>query len=560
MIEKNFWKRLSHWRTSTFAKKSGFTCRAWAFFLLLAGIKLFLVRGQGLFAIGNAKHDDQLFVKMADTMQHFKWLGDFNNLTLAKGPFYSMWMVLTDFLHIPLLFSQHLLYVVACLVLVLALKPLFSKSWPLFFIYAVVLFNPMNYTDGTATRVTREGVYQSLTLLVVALFIGLMLRLKQGPKNILFWSASAGIALSAFWLTREEGVWILPFAVPVCAYCIFLAWKQKKPQLKKRIALYALPFLMLLASIHLISAINYFTYRSYNVVEFKAPQFLDAYGALTRIKTDHWMRDVPVSAEQRMLAYGVSPTFSELKKVLEGNIRKGWTKISDENAPSENNGEIKGGWFMWALRDAVERKDFYSDGKTALEFYARMAEEINLACEKKELNCFPKRSSMNPPWNQNYNQPFLKALQKSIVFTATFKDFNPVPSASLGKEENQDLFREITNERFADGSSNKRIEILGKIGRAYQAGAPYLISLTFLIFLAGFFQKQFWQRKIFWINVFLLAAIGARMVIIAIIETTSFPAIGNQYVSPAYALVLLFMLLNWLSFFSTENSKKDEKE
>jgi len=539
-----------HSLLSSLARKTGFPLSAWAIFLFLAGLKVFLVSGQDLTAFGNAKHDDQLFVKLAASLLKFQWLGEFNNLTLAKGPFYSMWIAFSNFLHVPLLLSQHLLYIFACLVLAVALKPLFSKIWPLIAIYAIVLFNPMNYTDGTATRVTREGVYQSLALFVIALFIGLMLRLKHSPKKIFLWSLSGGLALSAFWLTREEGVWILPFVVPAAAYCSFFAWKKKIAPAKKRLLLCAMPFAILILSICAVSAVNYIYYKSFNAVEFKAPEFLAAYGALTRVKSNHWMRNVPVSKEKRMLIYEVSPAFAELQKSLEGKkIGGGWTKISNQNAPSENNGEIKGGWFMWALRDAVQSRDFYKNGRIALDYYARLADEVNFACEKKELDCYPERSSMLPPWSPQYNRPFLESLQESIVFLITFKDFNAVPSASLGKEENLELFRDITREKLSAGSVNGRINALARIGRTYQAIFPYLLALSALLFLSNFFRKQFWERKIWWISLFLIFPIAARIAMVSLIHATSFPAIGNQYMSPVYSLVLLFTLLNLLSPF-----------
>jgi hypothetical protein len=542
-------------KISLFTKKTGLSLKIWIFLFFLAAVKIFLVGEQNLTAFANAKHDDQLFIKLAENLLNFKWLGDFNNLTLAKGPFYSMWIAFSSFFHIPLLFSQHLLYIFAILILIIALKPLFAKKWPLVLIFAVIIFNPMNYTDGPATRVTREGIYQPLAILVIAFFIAIMVRIKKNPKNIFFWSLFGGFALSAFWLTREEGVWILSFIVPATVYCLFSTWKEKIAPIEKRMLIYVMPFAILFFLIGTLSAVNYFYYKSFNVVEFKSPEFLDAYGALTRIETSHWMRNIPVSTEQRMLAYNISPAFAELKKQLEGNIGKGWTKISDQNAPSENNGEIKGGWFMWAFRDAVAKAKYYDNGKNALDYYSRLASEINLACEKKELDCYPKRSSMNPPWNPSYNKPLAKNLYKAFLYTIRFEGFNPIPTASVGKVEQLDLFQKMTFEKFSDGSSNSRINILAEIGKYYQLIVPLALVLSFFIFLVKLFKDKFWKDPLWLINLFLLAAISARIILVSLIETTSFPAIGNQYLSPVYAIVLLFTLLNLFSFFSKEEPK-----
>ena len=43
--------------------------------LTLTALKLWLTRGQGLFAIGGAGHDDRLFLQLAEHLVRGEWLG-----------------------------------------------------------------------------------------------------------------------------------------------------------------------------------------------------------------------------------------------------------------------------------------------------------------------------------------------------------------------------------------------------------------------------------------------------------------------------------------------------
>ena len=44
---------------------------------------------------------------------------------------------------------------------------------------------------------------------------------------------------------------------------------------------------------------------------------------------------------------------------------------------------------MWALRDAVAAAGYYSSGKFPEEYYLRLAQEIDNACSKGRLDCYP---------------------------------------------------------------------------------------------------------------------------------------------------------------------------
>jgi len=404
-------------------------------------IKLWLVKGQCLWIIGNATYDDALFISWAKSMLTFNWLGPYNHLTLAKGPFYSMWIVTSFILGIPLLLSQHLLYIAAILTFILAIKPVINSQKVLLIIFIVLLFNPMTYSTEIMYRTIREGIYPALTLLVVSLSIGALLRYNKPLKNILYFNLCLGLSFSAFWLTREEGIWLLPFMILFSILNFLLLLKNSSKNWVKVLLVCISPYLVFACAIFSLSLVNYVKYKVFITVEFKEREFLNAYGALARVKSDNWKPQIPVPKNVREKIYKVSPAFTKLEPYLEGEIGKRWAKESNSN-------EIQGGWFLWALRESVENAGYYKDGITSAEFYQTVANEINKACDEKKLICASPRSSMMPPWNGNYNLHLFKSIIKGLFVLCSLEGFDPYNRQSVLPGATLNLIQLVTGERL----------------------------------------------------------------------------------------------------------------
>jgi hypothetical protein len=115
-----------------------------------------------------------------------------------------------------------------------------------------------------------------------------------------------------------------------------------------------------------------------------------------------------------------------------------------------NQDEILGGWFMWALRDAVNSAGYYSSGRFPSDFYNRLNREIDRACSDQSLDCYPDRETFFPPWRGEFIRPFFSFLGEGVWFFINFDGFNATPSASLGTSENLNLFYDLTRERLQD--------------------------------------------------------------------------------------------------------------
>ncbi len=525
-------------------------------FLIIAGIlKLILASGQHLSIIGNATFDDRHFINQASSILQGHWLGTYNNMTLIKGPFYPIFIALSNLIHAPLLLSEQVLYLLACAIFLISMSPLINLLWIVKrshkFKYIIIsilglllIFNPISTDVSPATRVVRNGIYPALTLLTISLFIALLSYRKSVAWKYLIISIFSGIILSSFWLTREEGVWLIPFCVLILAYTFGLIFVEKKTILhwKFKIALLTFPFLILWLSIFTISKINYSYYGVKNVTEFNTPQFLDAYSSLTRVGAGKWYAQIPVSQAQLNAIYKVSPLSLKLKSYLEGKAILPDISLTSYLYPNYHN-EIAGGWFMWAFRNAVASAGYYKNGRTAMNYYQSLANQINKACNEKKINCLYSTGAMYPPFNKGYVKPFFDSMGNSFKFLSGFESYNPKPSNIIGSNNSLALFSKISNEPATNSSDHFKISILKTISQIYQTIFPMLtyVSITLLIGLI-IWKKAF--KDPFFILILLFAIVVlSRMILLSAVNITSFPAINTLYFSSAYPPLIIFDFL-----------------
>src|SRR5712691_11392943 len=81
--------------------------------LLIVVFSLWVRTGFPVYAIPYMKHDDGLFIKLARTLEGGHWLGLYDNLTLAKGMFYPLFIVIAFWTSVPLKIAEQIVYLAA---------------------------------------------------------------------------------------------------------------------------------------------------------------------------------------------------------------------------------------------------------------------------------------------------------------------------------------------------------------------------------------------------------------------------------------------------------------
>ncbi|MBN2258657.1 MAG: hypothetical protein JW704_12725 [Anaerolineaceae bacterium] len=417
----------------------------WLSAALLIVLRLWLVRGMTFNGIGYMTADDQLFIHQAASILRGEWLGEYHFLTLFKGPFYPLFIAGSSLLGIPLLTAQQLLYSAACLSFCIALSSLTRKPSIILLLLVLLLFNPMGFTNTVATRALREGIYPALTLLTLAGLLGLVLRLERPTRQIWGWSLMAGLALGAFWLTREERIWLIPSLAILIGMTAWRVWGEKRLNWQKAWTVLVIPGFILGLGILVVAGLNLRHYGLFAITEYDSQVFLKAYGALTRVTPKDWQARIPVAAETRARIYAVSPAFRQLEPWLEGQVGQMYARYGE--LVKSNRAEMGGGWFHMALRDSIDQAGISADGRFPEDYYRQMTAEINSACDSGALDCAPPRASFMAVWNNAYIKPLAGNLWEAVRFLVTFDGYDGELKDCLGTEEQLAPFIALSGEQ-----------------------------------------------------------------------------------------------------------------
>jgi putative flippase GtrA len=328
-------------------------------------------------------HDDRLFINLAYSLASGDWLGSFSQFTLMKGPGYAFFLAFTHFTGLSLFLLVGVFHSIAVSFFSWCVYRLSHSIKFSSLLFIVVLFVPLVISNG---RVIRDQIYPDqfllgLAALIFSLFIANTLA-KRSLSAIL-----SGLIFAWFWLTREEGVWVLPSVVLLIIFSLVHYWRKQclKPLLLSSVLLVFLSFLSVQLAFQLI---NQQVYGRFVGVDIKEKNFKDALAGLQSVRDGGMISHVPVSRAAMQRIYDVSPSFLRLKPFINTlGTTGGWIDSSCALYSWTCGGEYAGGWFIWLLRDAVASLGYYRTPSEATDFFARLASEINLACDSGRLEC-----------------------------------------------------------------------------------------------------------------------------------------------------------------------------
>lgn len=539
----------------------------WFGMIALVLVRLWFSQGQRLVARTDLVHDDALFINQAESILDGTWLGQYNQLTLIKGPVYPLWIAFSYVIRMPLLWSQILLYIFACIMTCVALWPYFrSKAFQLL-LFAVLLFNPFPYVIDHP--VLRGEFYTAIALLTCAMALGMYVRLKASLAGFFAWSIGLGISLSLFVFTREDWIWITP-AVLLLMTGMEFAIRQGVDHQWTRRGILLVPLCLVLLTKGDFAYLNMRFYRTPVINELTGSDFTAAYKSLLRVKHPHWKQYIPVPKEVRTEIYRVSPHFAELQPYLEGMLGDSWVKNSREALPPEYRKihEIGGGWFIFALRDAAEQAGHHQTAGDAMAFYAAIALEVEDACRTGRLDCSPQGLFLMPPWRGEYTAQLPHFMTQSF-WTLIYAPFSDrYREASYGTDAALGRFKRLTGDqlmppvddpamRHIDVQQNgKKDEMIHGVTWMYR----HLVYPSFILaclysvwlFAHALRKKIFTWQVLFSLGLF--ASIAALVLIVSLLTVTSFYATSDIYLAPAYPLVLLFIMMN--SWFAYEQATR----
>lgn len=428
-------------------------------FWVLAGLvvlaKLLLVHFQCIYTwIDGAPLDDELMFHAAQSITAGQWLGPYNWLTLSKHMFFPVWLALAHALHIPYLTAGQLLWCGAALASALAFAPVLRQAKTRLALFVLLTLNPASMA-GFTLRVYRDNIFPAECMLFFAGLIGWALRwrrplaLRQLHRSGLPWLLLCGLGLALAWLTREDGIWLLPFLLAGGAVLVGMILFQKgrkefsAPQKAVRCALLTLPVLMLAVGVNLFCAVNQTFYGVYALSDFSSGSFAAAFGAMTRVEHENWQPLVSVPKDVREKLYSHIEELAPFRYWLE------------EYQPMRNGylnkalGDYQTGSFYWVLRRTAQEEGVYADAATAEAFWQTVADKINALCEDGTLPAARgRRTSTTPPIRAEYFLPVLQEGLRSLWYTVTFQDCEAsLSELTIGLPEDVAVWEEYLGSR-----------------------------------------------------------------------------------------------------------------
>ena len=143
--------------------------------LIFTIIRLVLTASIPITGFPSQVYDDDLMVKMAESIRSGNWLGEYDSNTLVKGPFFPFLLALINYIGLSYINVMNIIYIMACAYFIYTIKNLFKSKISLLIIYILLIFNPVSYASWTLQRVYRNGI----TLAQVLFIIGSMYTLYE---------------------------------------------------------------------------------------------------------------------------------------------------------------------------------------------------------------------------------------------------------------------------------------------------------------------------------------------------------------------------------------------
>jgi hypothetical protein len=519
-------------------------------------------------------HDDLLFARLAGSLLDGQWLGTFDSLTLAKGPGYPLFIAAAYELGIPLKLAEQAVQLAAATLLAWGASRLTGRPLLGVALFVVVALDPA-YLGGEAARLNRTGLYASAsTALLGALLLAASLarRRPSGARAVpLVVVAGLAVGLSALGcvLTREEGVTLVPTVLAAGFAALWSAgvrrpgatWRDRRgvaARLAPVLAVAVLASGTVWTGVAVVEHRNEQEYGFAVVTDFADSAFPRLYAALSAVDVGEQRRFVPISRAQREAAYAASPAFAEVRFELEGYARI-W--IESGCIAVDVCDDYAAGWVPWAIRGAVLRTLGEERTAPAVQgLMAAAADEVSAGCGRS-YPCRPVVSSFLPDPSA---VPVGDLAAATALGSAQVLTYDAPGHRALRPADEQEY---AAFARVVRGLPDDR-RVLDRLAASQSAWADVQTAafglLTWAALLPALVGLLWWrdrgQRPLQVLAAVLAVAAATRIGLIALVDVTSFPAVGTGYVLPAVDPAAALVLVGCASLLLVLSSRRRDAD
>lgn len=535
-------------------------------FLFISLVYLLIFVSAPGISLPSAVHDDGLFMRWSNSILNGEWLGSWNVLTTAKGPLHSLLTAGAASFGINPFFYKRIFLLLAALVFVLTglnKAPTFLKV----LVLIALLFDPFQLSNWGLQNL-REGTYIPLQLIYFGLGVWSLDNLQE--KNINWVRLIAAVvatatALGLMLITREARIiaW-LEMLIWFLLVCSLVTWR-----IRKRIWNFSVPLLLSLAlslsaiiglakiPMMIVASLNNSTYQYLISNSFEEGEFPIFYGKLISIgsKEEPFLPRVPVRESLLNTIIENSPKGGIVQQILR-NLNPGW-KIHGCSIYPETCGEYAGGWFVWALRDAIGTTLEIPSNEYSFQRVVKLAnEELNFTCKQTTLIlCNKAKVGYMPSVSRwGISSPTLKLAKEtikmaSIVAIPSYYPFkNTLSKQSLIQTNLEKRLRisVINSNEFSRW--NLIYPFLSKIG---VLSKWLMISLC----IVGVYPLLRRRRITLFFNlpeIWIFFSLSIQILVYAAVDLTSFPAIAYLPIASPLYICLLGRLSSQLFLSATK--------
>ena len=513
---------------------------------------------------GASAWDDLWFVKAADSLIRGEWLGAYGQHTLCKGCFGPMTMASASILGIPFLVAETILFVLGCAMFVFVLSRLVRNRAFLFLAFAVLLFNPTSISLVSFQRIYRNG----MPLWQVPLVFGCLFmtyRSAHGPaRRLAAWSIASGIALWAFQNTREDGIWLWPFAL-VClasaAARAHAATETRKAGIARAATCFA-PLVVLMAGNAALCAANW---RAYGV---PIRNDRDA-GNYAKAMRDLYLMAPDPEDEARLSspehaghyhniyystlckAYDASPTLASARSGIDSVIAS-WARFQGYSGM-----DLRHDHMLFAIRDGAAKVGIYGSLPRSERFFGDVHRELSAAFADGRLS---RRgfsfTAMAAPFRWEFVPGILREWGEALSSATTFAGVEAEckgggqPGRDTAANDMLGAFRRASLHAIpGDGggtAARAAVERANMEIKAYSAVARWALPAALGIYLflsAALFRRRANRGRLldWWLLATgILGSILLHTACIAYMSATTFWATNYYYLAPSGQLALMF--------------------
>lgn len=506
--------------------------------------------------------DDHLMFTAAQSIVNGNWLGEYSWLALSKHAFFAVWLAFLHAVKVPYLVGNMALWALAAAAATMAVRPVVTKNWQKLFLFLGLLYNPAASAQY-ATRVYRDAIFPALCLVFFAGIAGVGLRYKDSIKKWIVWLVLYGVSFGCIWLTREDGIWPLPFFAAAFVIIIILLVAEKRKFVTKAVAM-ILPFALSAAIIGCYCHMNEKHYGRFIVSDFTSSEFKAAYGALASLEQDNWHPLVTVPADVREDVYREVPIFAPVKEALaEPMLMNGYYNAAI--------GDFQSGAFYWALRSALSGLGVYETPHTAQAYYEQLTAGIQQAVNEGRLKTANGRTtlrkSVTPPIKMEYVPDVLAETFAGFKVAILFEQCTPLAEKAVGyPEEIEEVAQFIRQDGAVAMIENTDIPYLSPVRRIMHTVLEMFVLIYKICIPVMFIISLLWQIKKLrddimnrkfdsesMLNIILLGLVGMallRCAMIAFVEVASFN-IGTyvMYLSTVHPLIIMYSFVGFVKTF-----------